>query len=56
MKQKIVDLLMETKREGMGMLVEYMIQSGFFETPCSTRYHLAKKGGLAEHALNITGL
>lgn len=53
MKEKIVELLAGTKREGMDRLLEYMEESGFFAAPCSTQYHLAKEGGLAEHSLNV---
>lgn len=27
---------------------------GYFSQPASTKYHLAKEGGLAEHSLNVT--
>lgn len=53
MREKIIDFLMSTNREGMENLVEWMDKSGFFEAPCSTQHHLCKKGGLAEHSLNV---
>lgn len=53
MKEKIIELLRSTKRAGMDKLIEHMEQNGFFDTPCSTRYHLAKDGGLAEHSYNV---
>lgn len=52
-KSRICDLLLETKREGMHWLIEYLEQSGFFTAPCSTQFHLANKGGLAQHSLNV---
>jgi hypothetical protein len=30
--------------------------SDFFKAPCSTEFHLAKEGGLAEHSLNVYDL
>lgn len=53
MKEKIIDLLLSTERAGMGLLSEYMVEKGFFESPCSGKYHLSKMGGLAEHSLNV---
>ncbi len=50
---RIKDLLLGTGREGMSDLVKYMEEYGFFTAPCSTSYHLAKEGGLAEHSLNV---
>lgn len=52
-KETIIELLSSTGREGMERLIGYMEENGFFEAPCSTRYHLAKNGGLAEHSLNV---
>jgi 23S rRNA maturation-related 3'-5' exoribonuclease YhaM len=53
MREKIEELLMSTKREGMANLLQYMRSEGFYSSPCSGAYHLAKKGGLAEHSLNV---
>lgn len=53
MKQTIIDLLLSTNRPGMDKLIQYMEENGFFTAPCSTQYHLAKDGGLAEHSLNV---
>lgn len=52
-KEKITELLLSTNREGMNKLVEHMEEGGVFTAPCSTRYHLSKEGGLAEHSLNV---
>lgn len=52
-KEKIKGLLMDTEREGMESLIEYMEAHGFFTAPCSGGHHLAKEGGLAEHSLNV---
>lgn len=45
--------LMETEREGMADLLDYMAEIGFLTAPCSGSYHLAKEGGLAEHSVNV---
>lgn len=52
-KAKICDLLRETQRMGVHHLIDYMENSGFFTAPCSTQFHLAEPGGLAEHSLNV---
>ena len=49
----IDDFLLGTDRDGMVNLLSYMHDHGFFEAPCSGAAHLAKKGGLAEHSLNV---
>lgn len=53
MRQKIESLLQLSGREGMNGLLETMNEMGFYESPCSTQYHLAYEGGLAEHSLNV---
>lgn len=53
MQETIISLLKSTKIEGIDSLIIAMEQGGFFTAPCSTRYHLAKDGGLAEHSLNV---
>lgn len=53
MKEKIVELLISTNRNGIENLIQYMDENGFFTAPCSTQYHLAKDGGLAEHSFNV---
>lgn len=49
----IRDALMKTNREGIIDLLDYMNEIGFLEAPCSGGNHLAKKGGLAEHFVNV---
>lgn len=56
MKNKIKELLLSTKREGMKSLILHMEDMGFFTAPCSTSHHLSKEGGLAEHSLNVYGV
>ena len=38
---------------GADSLLEWIEGSDFFESPSSTRYHLACKGGLCKHSLNV---
>lgn len=37
-------------------LVKELNDNGFFESPCSTKYHLAEEGGLLEHSLNVVNI
>jgi 23S rRNA maturation-related 3'-5' exoribonuclease YhaM len=53
MRNKIIELLMATEREGITDLIKHMEDNGFFEAPCSSQYHLCEVGGLAEHSLNV---
>lgn len=52
-KDKIMNLLNNTGRKGIAELTLFMAIHGFYEAPCSSKYHLAKEGGLAEHSLNV---
>ena len=53
MKDKIIELLRSTGRDGIENLINYMSETDFFTAPCSTQHHLCKVGGLAEHSLNV---
>lgn len=53
MREKIVNMLMGTKRANMEKLIGWMDTNGFFTAPCSGSFHLAYEGGLAEHSLNV---
>ena len=52
-KGSIKTLLKMTERAGIENLLDWMVKNGFFESPCSSKYHLAQPGGLAEHSLNV---
>lgn len=52
-KDRIIKLLKQTERKGIENLIEWMEQAGFFDAPCSSKYHLAEPGGLAKHSLNV---
>lgn len=41
------------KRKGLDDLITYLHNSDFYFAPCSTKYHLAREGGLAEHSINV---
>lgn len=53
MKERIIKLLEDTKREGIDKLIEYLIKDGFFEAPASTKFHGCYAGGLAAHSLRV---
>src|SRR5665647_2702110 len=56
-KDKIKELLLSTARPGMERLVDWIEQkTDFYTAPASTKYHLACKGGLAQHSLNVYDL
>ena len=52
-KNRIEELLLSTGRQGIADLLVEMDVMGFYTAPCSTQYHLACTGGLAEHSLNV---
>ena len=41
------------KRDGLEGLLGFLESTDFFTAPCSTRFHLAEKGGLCQHSLNV---
>ncbi len=53
MKEKFIELLKSTNREGMDKVIEFLEKSDFFKAPASTRFHGAYEGGLAEHSLKV---
>lgn len=53
---QILSLWSEVERPGIKQLIDYLQDSDFFTAPCSTKYHLAKPGGLAEHSWNVYNL
>ena len=54
MKEKFIELFnTNIKRPGADKLLEWLEKSDFFEAPASTRFHLAKPGGLVEHSINV---
>lgn len=53
MKEKYINLLKSTKRQGIKDLIDYLESSDFFTSPASIQYHGSYKGGLLEHSLNV---
>lgn len=41
------------KRDGASELLDWLESNGFYEMPASTKYHLSRPGGLAEHSINV---
>ena len=40
-------------REGLEDLLKFLESTDFFTAPCSTKFHLAERGGLCQHSLNV---
>lgn len=55
-KNRIIELLTSTNRPGMDALLKYLDESGFYESPGSTKYHGCYMGGLAKHSLGVFDL
>lgn len=54
MLNRFNELWSEVKREGSLELLGKMRTMGYFDAPASGSYHLAKRGGLLEHSINVT--
>ncbi len=52
-KDRFIELLRSTGRNGIETVITKLEELGFFEAPASTRFHLSCKGGLLEHSLNV---
>ena len=50
LQTEIIETLKSTGRPGIGKLISYMEESGYFEAPASSNYHSNFKGGLAYHS------
>lgn len=54
MKEKFLELLRSTNREGIENIIKFMEEStDFFTAPASTRFHGDHEGGLLEHSLKV---
>lgn len=53
MKDKIINELRGTKREGIEDVIEFMKESDFFSAPASSMHHGCITGGLAIHSYNV---
>ncbi len=54
-REYIIIRLKEINRVGMPGLIQELDDLGFFRSPCSTKYHGAYTGGLAQHSLDVFG-
>lgn len=52
-RRRIEDLWTDIRRPGVENLVRFLQTSDFYRAPCSTKHHLSRPGGLAEHSLNV---
>jgi hypothetical protein len=52
-KERYIELLKSTNREGVDELIKYLEGSDFFTAPASTKYHGSFEGGLCRHCLNV---
>ena len=52
-KDRFCEILRRTGRAGVETVLAELDQLGFFSAPASTRFHLAKEGGLCQHSLNV---
>ena len=53
MKERFLELLRKTNREGIEELIKFIESSDFFTAPASTRFHGDYEGGLLEHSLKV---
>lgn len=53
MKDKFIELLRSTKREGIENLISFLEKTDFFTAPASTRFHGSYEGGLLEHSMKV---
>jgi hypothetical protein len=55
-KERFIELLRSTGRQGIEEVFNYLEKSGFFTAPASTKHHLSFEGGLLEHSMNVYDL
>lgn len=53
LKSRYQEIWSEVDREGVKELIEWLDTTDFYTAPSSTKYHLAREGGLLEHSLNV---
>ena len=52
-KAKFIEILADIRRKGIEDVIKGLDKLGFFEAPASSKHHLAEKGGLVKHSLNV---
>lgn len=54
MKERFIELYRQNiARPGADKLLAWLESTDFFEAPASTRFHLARPGGLVEHSVHV---
>ena len=53
MKEKFIELLKSTKRDGIEEIINFLEKTDFFKAPASTRFHGNYEGGLLEHSMKV---
>lgn len=54
MKDEFISLYRENiRRRGAEQLLSWLESTDFFTAPASTRFHLCREGGLAEHSIHV---
>lgn len=54
MKEKFIELLRSTNREGIEDLIKFIEEkTDFFTAPASTKFHGSFEGGLLEHSMKV---
>lgn len=52
-EEEILRLWSQVARNGVKDLISFLVESDFFEAPCSVKHHLSRPGGLADHSWNV---
>ena len=53
-KERFIEIYNQNiKREGADKLLNYLLESDFFQAPASARFHSSYEGGLAEHSIKV---
>ena len=53
MKEKFIELLKSTNREGIEELLDFIEKTDFYTAPASTRFHGSHEQGLLEHSIKV---
>lgn len=53
LKQKFIEKLRGTQREGIENVIKHLERLGFYTAPASTKFHLSVQGGLMQHSWNV---
>ena len=53
LKDRVIDTLVSTRREGMLNFIAYLVETDFFIAPASTKFHGSEEGGLLYHSWHV---